>query len=58
MTRRNKVVSATFIIIIALILNLDILISKGFLSYFSYYIHCLVEGIIILMFSKELRGHD
>lgn len=57
MTRRNKTVSSVFIIIIALILNLDILISKGFSDYFSYYIHCLVEGIIILMFSRELRGH-
>ncbi len=57
MTRRNKTVSAGFIIIIAIMLNIDLLIAKGLFVFFSYYIRCIVEGIIILMFARELRGN-
>ncbi len=58
MTRRNRLVSAAFIIIIAIILNTDTLFSKSFESFVSHIVHCIVEGIIILMFSRELRAHE
>ncbi len=45
-------------LLIALILNLDILIEHTVSQYMGYVIHCCVEGMIVLMFSRELRGHS
>lgn len=56
MNRRSKIVSGTFIVLIAIILNTDIIFSKGIDDFVSHIFHCVVEGIIILMFARELRG--
>jgi hypothetical protein len=56
MNRRSKIVSSTFIVLIAIILNIDTIFSKGMDDIFSHIIHCVVEGVIILMFARELRG--
>lgn len=56
MNTRCKVTSAVFLTIISLILCADVLFIHNPNTYFSHVIHSIVEGIIILMFSKELRG--
>lgn len=56
MTRRSKTVSAVFIMLIAVILNVDTIFTENAHSIFSHITHCIVEGVIILMFARELRG--
>jgi len=56
MTKRSKIVSAVFIVLIAVILNIDTLMHWDIHFYVSHLIHCIVEGVIILMFARELRG--
>lgn len=55
MIKRNKIISIIFIIIIAIILNVDVIFTKDSQSIFSHIIHCIGEGIVILMFSRNLR---
>jgi len=56
MNRRSKIVSGAFIVLIAIILNIDTLMHWDIHFYVSHIVHCVVEGVIILMFAKELRG--
>jgi hypothetical protein len=44
------------IFITSFILCLDAFATENLMSFFSHLTHCIVEGIIVLMFSRELRG--
>lgn len=52
----RKIVIALFIVITSIILCMDIIFTQNFEQSFSNIIHCIAEGIIILMISKEIRG--
>ncbi len=57
MNTRRKFTFAVFLIITSLILCADIFFTKNTNIYFSHVLHCIAEGIIVLMFSRELRGY-
>jgi hypothetical protein len=57
MAPKNKLVSAMVIIITSILASFDIvLFGEGIKPFFSHFLHCSTEGIIILMFSREMRG--
>jgi hypothetical protein len=56
MNRRAKIVSSFMIVMVALIINFDTFCSKDLTSIVSHLVHCITEGVIILMFSREMRG--
>lgn len=56
MTRRAKIVSSFMIAIVALIINFDTYFTENIHGIVSHLVHCITEGVIILMFSREMRG--
>ena len=56
MINRNKLVSAAMITIIAIILCIPMLLTGKYHDFVFTAFHCIIEGIIVLMFSRELRG--
>ena len=56
MDKRDIIRSTTVIILTSLILCVDIFFTENTASFFTHVIHCIGEAIIILMFSRELRG--
>lgn len=55
MRMRHKIVAAIFFVITSLILCADVLFSKNVSPYLSHILHCIGEGIIVLMFSENLK---
>lgn len=56
MTTRAKMVSSFMIVLVALIINFDTYFSNDLHGCVSHIVHCITEGVIILMFSREMRG--
>ena len=56
MSIKKKTVIAFVIFITSCILCMNVLFLHDFELFISHVIHCIAEGIIILMFSRELRG--
>jgi hypothetical protein len=44
------------IVLVALIINFDTYFTENIHGIVSHLVHCITEGVIILMFSRELRG--
>ena len=53
---RQKIISAIVLIIVSAIFCLDTLYNHGFTSFITHLSHCSCVGIVVLMFSRELRG--
>ncbi|CAB4148411.1 hypothetical protein UFOVP855_28 [uncultured Caudovirales phage] len=58
MIKNTKLIAAIILILSSAILCGDILFSENLNQFLSHVIHCVVEGVIVLMFSKELRGQQ
>jgi len=58
MNTRCKITASVFLFVISFILCADVLFIPNPNTFFSHVIHCVVEGIIVLMFSRELRGES
>lgn len=56
MTNWNKIVSAGMITIIAIILCIPMLLTGKYHDFLFTVFYCIVEGVIVLMFSREIRG--
>ncbi len=56
MTTWDKFISAIFLVTTSCILCLDFLIVTP--SYFLSLLHCVCEGIIVLIFYKDLRREN
>lgn len=55
MNTRNKIVATVFLLITSSLLCMDIFFDFNLKSYLSHIGHCIAEGIIVLMFSRELN---
>lgn len=58
MIKNTKLIAVIILIITSAILCGDILFGENLNQFLSHVIHCVVEGVIVLMFSKELRGQQ
>jgi len=49
-------INTAMIAVISVIVSADLLFSSDFKAFTVSFVHSLVTGVVVLMFSKELRG--